>query len=67
MITLMAMRKRLLLALVATGGCCAIAVSAIDSKAHAQDPSKSCNSECLLKQIDTLEKKWTRWSAQWML
>jgi hypothetical protein len=57
MITLMAMRKRLLLALVATSGCCAIAVSVIDSEAHAQDPSKSCNSECLLKQIDTLDKK----------
>jgi len=57
MITLMAMKKRLLLALLATGACCAIAVSAINSDAHAQDTSKSCNSECLLRQIDLLDKK----------
>jgi hypothetical protein len=57
MITLMAMKKRLLLALLATGACCAIAVSAINSDAHAQDTSKSCNSECLLRQIDMLDKK----------
>jgi hypothetical protein len=57
MITLMAMKKRLLLAPLATGACCAIAVSAINSDAHAQDTSKSCNSECLLRQIDMLDKK----------
>jgi len=57
MITLMAMKKRLLHALVATGACCAIALSAIDSEAHAQEPSRSCNFECLLRQIDTLDKK----------
>ena len=53
----MAMKKRLLLTLLATGACCAIAVSAINSDAHAQDTSKSCNSECLLRQIDMLDKK----------
>jgi hypothetical protein len=57
MITLMAMKKRLLLALLTTGACCAIAVSAINSEAQAQDTSKTCNSECLLRQIDTLDKK----------
>ncbi len=57
MITLMAMRKRLPLALIATGAYCGIAISAIDSGAHAQDPGKNCNSECLLKEIDTLDKK----------
>jgi hypothetical protein len=57
MITLMAMRKQLLLALLATGACYALAVSAIHSKAHAQDATKSCNAECLLKEIDTLDKK----------
>jgi hypothetical protein len=57
MITPMAMKKRLLHALVATGACCAIALSVIDSEAHAQEPSRSCNFECLLRQIDTLDKK----------
>ena len=57
MITLMAMRKRLLLALLATGAYYGLAVSVIYSQAHAQDPGKSCNSECLLRQIDTLDKK----------
>ena len=57
MITLMAMRKRLLLALLATGAYYGLAVSVIYSQAHAQDPSKSCNSECLLRQIETLDKK----------
>ena len=57
MITLMAMRKQLLLALLTTGACCGLAVSAIHSKAHAQDATKSCNAECLLKEIDTLDKK----------
>jgi len=50
MITLMAMRKQLLLALLATGACYAFAVSAIHSKAHAQDATKSCNAECLLRE-----------------
>jgi hypothetical protein len=27
------------------------------SQAHAQDTGKSCNSECLLRQIDTLDRK----------
>jgi hypothetical protein len=57
MITLMALRKRLLLALLATGACGAIAISVIDSQAHAQDTGKSCNSECLVRQIDTLDRK----------
>ncbi len=57
MTTPTAMKKRFLLALVATGDCYALAVSAIGSEAHAQDTAKSCNAECLLKQIDTLDKK----------
>jgi hypothetical protein len=55
--TLMAMRRQLLLALLATGACCGLAVFAAQSEAHAQDATKSCNSECLLKEIDTLDKK----------
>jgi hypothetical protein len=54
---LLAARKHLLLALVATGACYALAVSAVHSDARAQDATKSCNSECLLKKIDTLDKK----------
>ena len=57
MIAPMAVKKQLLLALLATGACYALAVSAIHSEAHAQDVTKSCNSECLLRQIDTLDKK----------
>jgi hypothetical protein len=57
MFTLMAMRKQLPLVLLATGACCGLAVFAIHSKAHAQDATKSCNAECLLKEIDTLDKK----------
>ena len=57
MIAPMSVKKQLLLALLATGACYALAVSAIHSKAHAQDVTKSCNSECLLRQIDTLDKK----------
>jgi len=45
---LMTMKKPLLLALLATGACCALAVSAIHFEAHAQEASKSCNTECLL-------------------
>jgi len=54
---LLTARKHLLLALVATGACYALAVSAVHSDARAQDATKSCNSECLLKKIDTLDKK----------
>lgn len=50
-------RKQLLPVLLATGACYAFAVSAIRSEAHAQDTTKACSSECLLKQIDTLDKK----------
>lgn len=57
MITVMAMRKRLLAALLATGACGAIAISVVDSQAAAQEAGKTCNSECLLTQIDTLDKK----------
>ena len=57
MITLLAMRKRLLLAMSATGACCGLVVFAIHSEARAQDAGKSCNSECLLKQVDMLDKK----------
>jgi hypothetical protein len=57
MTKLMTMKKSLLLALLATGACCALGVSAIHSKARAQDASKSCNTECLVKQIDRLDKK----------
>lgn len=57
MITPMTMRKQLLLALLATGACYVLAVSAIHSEAHAQDAGKTCSSECLLKEIDTLDKK----------
>ena len=57
MTKLMAMKKPSLLALFATGACCALGVSAIHSKAHAQDASRSCNTECLVKQIDVLNKK----------
>jgi hypothetical protein len=56
MITLVALRK-LLPALFATAAWFALAVSAIHSDAHAQDAAKSCNSECLLKEIDMLDKK----------
>jgi hypothetical protein len=51
------MKKPLLLALFATGACCALAVSANHSEAHIEDASKSCNTECLLNQIDMLDKK----------
>ncbi len=34
-----------------------LVVFAIHSEADAQDPSKTCNSECLREQIDTLDKK----------
>jgi hypothetical protein len=57
MIASMAVKKQVLLALLATGACYALAVSAIHSEAHAQDATKFCNSECLLRQIDTLDKK----------
>jgi hypothetical protein len=57
MTKLMTMKKPLLLALFATGACCALGVSAIHSKAHAQDASRSCNTECLVKQIDVLNKR----------
>jgi hypothetical protein len=57
MITLMAMRKQFQLALLATGACYALSVSAIHSEAHAQDVTKSCNTECLLKEINMLDKK----------
>ena len=57
MITLLAMRKRLLLAMFATGACCGLVVFAIHSEARAQDAGKSCNSECLLRKIDMLDKK----------
>jgi hypothetical protein len=56
-ITLTTMRKPLLLALLATGACLVLAVSAIQSEAHAQDAGKTCNSECLLREIDQLDKK----------
>jgi hypothetical protein len=56
-ITLTTMRKPLLLALLATGACFVLAVSAIQSEAHAQDAGKTCNSECLLREIDQLDKK----------
>jgi len=51
------MRKRLLLAMFATGACCGLVVFAIHSEARAQDAGKSCNSECLLRKIDMLDKK----------
>lgn len=57
MIALRTMRKQLLLALIATGAGYGLAGSAIHSQAHAQDASKTCNSECLLKEIDSLDKK----------
>lgn len=57
MTKLMTMKKPLLLALFATGACCALTVSANHSEAHVQDASKSCNTECLLNQIDMLDKK----------
>lgn len=53
---LLAIRKRCLTALFATGACYAL-VSSATYEAHAQDASKSCNAECLLKEIDTLDKK----------
>ena len=49
--------KKFLLACIATGSVFAIAVSAINSTAHAQDTMKLCNSECLLRQIDALDQK----------
>jgi hypothetical protein len=49
--------KAALLALLATGAYYGLAVSVIYPQAHAQDPGRSCNSECLLRQIDTLDKK----------
>lgn len=57
MVTFMTMQKQLLVALFTTGACYAFTVSAIRSEARAQDASKSCNSECLLRKIDTLDKK----------
>ena len=55
MSTPLTMRNRHLLALLGT--CYMLAVSAIHFEARAQDAAKSCNSECLLKVIDTLDKK----------
>ena len=55
MITLMTMRKQLLVALL--GASYLLAVSPIHSEARAQDATKPCNSECLLREIDTLDKK----------
>ena len=55
MSTPLTMRNRHLLALLGT--CYMLAVSAIHSEARAQDAAKSCNSEYLLKVIDTLDKK----------
>jgi hypothetical protein len=57
MITLRATKKRFRLVLLATATCGGLAVSPIHSKAHAQVAAKSCNSECLLKEIDMLDKK----------
>lgn len=57
MTALLAIRKRSLPAWLAIGACYALASSATRSEAHAQDASKSCNAECLLKEIDTLDKK----------
>jgi hypothetical protein len=57
MITLRAMKKRFRLVLLATATCGGLAVSPIHSKAHGQVAAKSCNSECLLKEIDMLDKK----------
>ncbi len=50
-------RKQLLRLVIVTGACYALSFFAFRSEAHAQDTSKSCNSECLLKQIDALDKK----------
>jgi hypothetical protein len=49
--------KKFLLACIAIGSVFAIAVSAMHSAAHAQDATKFCDSECLLKQIDALDQK----------
>jgi hypothetical protein len=49
--------KKFLLACIVIGSVSAIAVSAIHSDAHAQDATKLCNSECLLRQIDVLDQK----------
>jgi hypothetical protein len=51
----MTMRKQLLPVLL--GASYLLAVSAIHSEARAQDATKPCNSECLLREIDTLDKK----------
>ena len=55
MMTLMTARKQLLFAVVL--GCGTLAVSAIQFQARAQDATKPCNSDCLLREIDTLDKK----------
>jgi hypothetical protein len=57
MTALLAIGKRYLPALLAIGASYGLANSAIRSAAHAQDASKSCNAECLLQEIDTLDKK----------
>src|SRR6516225_4376334 len=49
--------KKFLLACIAIGSVFAIVVSAMHSAAHAQDATKFCDSECLLKQIDALDQK----------
>ena len=52
-----ATRKHFVLTVVATAACYALAISTLRSKARAQDATRLCNSECLLTQIDTLDKK----------
>ncbi len=44
-------QKQLLRLVLVTGVCYTLFVSAIRSEAHAQDTTKTCNAECLLKQI----------------
>jgi len=64
MIAPMAVKKQLLLALLATGASYVLAVSAIHSEAHAQDATKFCNSKG--RSIRSTKRS-MRSSAQWML
>jgi len=51
------MRRQLVLALFAITACFGLAVSAVRSEARAQDATRLCSSDCLLTQIDALDKR----------
>jgi hypothetical protein len=51
------MRRQLVRALFAIIACYGLAVSAVRSEARAQDATRLCSSDCLLTQIDALDKR----------